>query len=142
MTATGSQMNAAFIGAVQLVDRQVLLAQFADSQLDRDEVWDLTWKTECLHSVEFDKPNHICGARIKVEFDDGVIVEDAVAMPKGFDPILENSEIQTKWRKLAATVIDQQRLEEIEKSVLGLEDVEDVSTLIDLLAQPAGRALN
>jgi len=135
-------MNAAFIGAIQLVDRQVLLAQFADSQLDRDEVWDLTHKTECFHSGEFEKPNHICGARIKVEFDDGVVVEDAIAMPKGFDPILENSDIQTKWRKLAATVIDQQRLEQIERLVLGLEDLEDISGLIDLLAQPAARTLS
>ena len=78
LTATGGQMNAAYIAAVQLVDRQVLLEQFADSQLDRDEVWDLVQKVNCSHSAEFDGPNFGCGARITIAFDDGTSIEDII----------------------------------------------------------------
>ena len=86
LTSIGAQMNAAYIGAVQLIDRQILLEQFATEKLNRDEVWDLVYKTTCLHSAEFDKPNHGCGARVRIEFADGEILEDSVEMPKGFDP--------------------------------------------------------
>ena len=142
LTTTGAQMNAAYIGAVQLVDRQVLLAQFAASTLDRDEVWDLVRKTTCLHSVEFDRPNCACGARVRVEFANGEAVEETVEMPRGFEPPVTNAEIKEKWRRLARSVIDNEaRVREIEEMVLGLDDLGDVRMLTQMLAQPAGNAL-
>ena len=136
LTSTGAQMNAAYIGAVQLVDRQVLLEQFATETLNRDEVWDLVNKTTCLHSAEFDKPNHGCGAKIRVEFADGGVLEDKVEMPKGFDPPVTNEEIREKWRRLASSVIDEERVQAIEEMVLGLGELDDVRNLTRLLAQP------
>ena len=137
LTNTGAQMNAAYIGATQLVDRQVLLEQFATETLNRDEVWDLVYKTTCLHSAEFDKPNHGCGARVRVEFADGEVVEDKLEMPKGFDPPVTNEEIQKKWRQLAGSVVvDGERIQAIEDMVLGLGELDDVRKLTELLAQP------
>lgn len=136
LTSTGAQMNAAYIGAVQLVDRQVLLAQFATETLNRDEVWSLVYKTTCLHSPEFDKPNHGCGARIRVEFADSEVVEDRVEMPKGFDPPVTNEEIKEKWHRLASSVVDEKRIQAIEEMVLGLGELDDVRKLTQLLAQP------
>ncbi|KAJ2995620.1 hypothetical protein NUW58_g1222 [Xylaria curta] len=141
MTETGAQMNAAYIGAVQLIDRQVLLAQFAASTLNRDEVWDLVYKTTCYHDTHFDKLHHVCGARVVVEFDDGAQVEETVDMPKGYDPPITDEEIRMKYRRLAASAIDPDRMEKIEKLVVGLENVEDVSELLDLLAAPTKRVL-
>lgn len=138
LTSTGAQMNAAYIGAVQLIDRQVLLPQFADHSLDRDDVWELVHKTTCLHSEEFDIPNHICGARIVIEFGDGKVLEDAVAMPKGYDPPMQNVEILNKWRRLARSVIDEERMMRIENCVLGLEKLHDVSEMIALVTRPVG----
>jgi aconitate decarboxylase len=139
--ATGGQMNAAYIGAVQLIDSQVLLSQFAADALDRDEVWDLVEKTECVHSTEFDRPHHACGARICIEFRDGHVIEDALAMPKGFDPPVTNGEIVEKWRKLATTVIDSDQTQKIEDCVLGIENISDISVLGELLGVVAGKAL-
>ncbi|KAI1171723.1 2-methylcitrate dehydratase PrpD [Nemania sp. FL0916] len=141
MTETGSQMNAAYIGAVQLVDRQVLLAQFAADTLDRDEVWDLVYKTTCYHDPHFDKPHHVCGARVVVEFDDGFEVQETLNFPKGYDPPITDAEIREKYRRLAASAIEQDRMEKIEKLVVGLEDLEDVSELLNLLPQPTNRVL-
>lgn len=44
-----------------------------------------------------------------------------------------------KFRKFASEVIDEQRRDMIERLVLGIENVEDVSVLEDLLAR---RTLN
>ncbi|KAI0871148.1 2-methylcitrate dehydratase PrpD [Hypoxylon argillaceum] len=141
MTETGAQMNAAYIGAVQLVDRQVLLAQFADSTLNRDEIWDLVYKTTCYHDTHFDQLHHVAGAKVVVEFDDGFQVEELVNMPKGYDPPITDEEIRLKYRRLAASAIDHDRMEKIEKLVVGLETLEDVSELLDLLPAPTKRVL-
>ena len=141
LTTTGAQMNAAHIGAVQLLDRQVLLARFAAHTLDRDEVWDLVDKTTCLHSAEFDKPNHGCGARVKVEFADGEVLEDKIEMPKGIEPPVTNEEIKEKWRRLAGSVVDEKQVRLIEEMLLGLEGFDDIRRLTELLAQPTGKAL-
>ncbi|KAI1197622.1 2-methylcitrate dehydratase PrpD [Nemania serpens] len=141
MTETGAQMNAAYIGAVQLIDRQVLLAQFASNTLNRDEIWDLVYKTTCYHDTHFDKPHHVCGARVVVTFDDGFVVEEQVNMPKGYDPPITDEEIRSKYRRLAASAIDEDRMEKIEKLIVDLENLEDVSELLNLLPAPTKRVL-
>ena len=141
METTGAQMNAAYIGAVQLVDRQVLLAQFGSQTLDRDDVWELVNKTKCFPSKEFDRQDCVCGARIKVHFADGFMIEAAVDHPRGYDPPLDNSEIREKFRRLAASVVDEERAVAIEKAVLGIEDLDDPRTLLRLFEAPLGNSL-
>ncbi|KAI0409867.1 hypothetical protein F4802DRAFT_4912 [Xylaria palmicola] len=141
LSSTGSQMCAAYISGTQLIDGQVLIAQFADSKLNREEVWELVNKTTCHHDTQFDKPNHQCGAHVVIEFDDGTTVEDTVQMPKGFDPPITNEEIRGKYRKLTASVIDKERMEKIEKLVLEIDQLEDVSELLQALAKPAKSAV-
>jgi aconitate decarboxylase len=141
LSPTGAQMNAAYIGAVQLVDGQVLLSQFSAASLDRDEVWNLVYKTTCFHDPQFDKAHHGCGARVVVEFDDGETVEETVNMPRGFDPPITDGEIRQKYRRLTASALDLERIGKIEKLVVGLEDVEDVSELLKLVAVPTNRVL-
>ncbi|KAE8153837.1 2-methylcitrate dehydratase PrpD [Aspergillus avenaceus] len=136
LTATGAQMSAAYIGATQLVDRQVLTAQFEAAVLDRDEVWELTNKTTCYHSAEFDKPHHGCGARIVITFADGFEIEDVTPYPKGFDPPLDNSDILGKFRKLAGSVLSAEQVAQIEDAVLGLEGLDDVEVLLQALVPP------
>ena len=72
MEVTGSQMCAAYVMATQLVDRQVLLEQFSQDQLDRDEVWDLVNKTTCSHDPYFDLAKRLSGARVTMTFEDGL----------------------------------------------------------------------
>ncbi|KAI0151734.1 hypothetical protein GGR57DRAFT_470271 [Xylariaceae sp. FL1272] len=136
LSSTGSQMCAAYIGATQLIDNQVLIAGFADSKRNRDEVWDLVNKTTCHHDSQFDKPNHKCGAHVIVEFDDGTTVEETVQMPRGFDPPITDAEILAKYRKLVSSVVDKERMDRIEKLVLGLDQLKDISELLEVLAKP------
>ncbi|KAM0794190.1 hypothetical protein BDR22DRAFT_901012 [Usnea florida] len=122
LTATGGQMNAAYIAAVQLVDRQVLLKQFANSQLDRNEVWDIMHKVRCSHSAEFDAPNMGCGARVTVAFDDGTSTEDFIMQPKGFDPPVSNGEIRSNER--------QRKIEDLVRDLEHLKDITDLTNLL------------
>ena len=134
MTATGSQMNCAYIAAVQLVERQVLLAQFATRALDSDDVWRLVPLISCEHDPDFDTPKRGCGAHVRMQFADGEVLEEVVDQPRGFDPPLTNEEIREKWRKLTGGVVDGKRMEEIEEAVLGLDKLGDLGVLIELLA--------
>lgn len=134
MTATGSQMNCTYIAAVQLVERQVLLAQFKTSALDSDEVWDLIPRISCEHGPEFDIPARGCGAHVKILFEDGTILEEILDQPRGFDPPLSNEEIQQKWRGLTKDIMDTGRRDRIEEAVLGLDSLADIALLAKELA--------
>ncbi|KAL8700116.1 MAG: hypothetical protein Q9201_005622 [Fulgogasparrea decipioides] len=129
ITATGAQMNAGYICAVQLVDKQVLLGQFADSKLDRDEVWDLVPKIDCEHGPEFDHVVRGCGTHVVIKFGDGSSLEEVIDQPRGFDPPLSNEELLGKWRKLTENLVDHERRDAIEKYVLELDQVDDVGKL-------------
>jgi len=141
MTSTGSQMSGQYCVALQLVDRQVLLDQFKEGTLDRDEIWDLVYKTNCFHTEEFDKPDHLSGSRVSISFSDGTTVEEVVNMPRGFDPPLPNELIREKYRRLIAPIISHERMVEIEDAVLSLDQSTDVRVLLKMLTGPVGRAL-
>ncbi|KAJ9629152.1 hypothetical protein H2204_008941 [Knufia peltigerae] len=137
LTATGAQMNNAYVGATQLVDGAVLPPQFANDMLDRDEIWDLVAKTECRESHDFELK---FGQRVTVTFveDESGRAQEALTVelpgPKGIIPEFSNEEIVEKWRALAATVIDDVRRQKIEDLVLNLETCSDIGALIALLA--------
>ena len=141
MTATGSQMNCAYIAAVQLVERQVLLAQFATRALDSSDIWRLVPLISCEHDPSFDTPKRGCGAHVRIQFADGEVVEEVVDQPRGFDPPLTNEAIKEKWRELTDGILDTKRRDEIEKAVLTLEGLGDLGGLIKLLAGEVGNPL-
>lgn len=136
LEVTGAQMCARYVMATQLVDRQVLLENYSSDKLNRDVVWDLVAKSSCSHDPYFDIPARFSGARVTITFDDGFVLEESVDAPRGFDPWVTNEQLVEKYRKLAITVIDEERLDLIEKTVLRLDELTDVTELIDLLAQP------
>ena len=130
LTATGAQMNNAYVGATQLVDRAVLPPQFRQDKLDRDEVWDLVAKTTCVLTTEFKQR---FAQRVTIDLvNDEALVAD-LRGPRGVVPEFSNEDIVTKWRSLMQDVIDDARREKIEDLVLNLEVCEDVGLLVELL---------
>ena len=96
IAATGAQMNASYIAAVQLVDQEVLLEQFDESKLDRDEVWELVEKTVCVHNERFDRLSYEMGAVVTFEFqDDRRSLQKVVDKPRGLDLPISNEQ---SWR--------------------------------------------
>jgi hypothetical protein len=75
--------------------------------------------------------------------DDGTDYRARVVQPHGgpSDP-LTNDDLVTKFHSLADRVTSTDRAAAIERAVLGLDDLDDVSTLVDLLAAPVAGALD
>lgn len=131
LTATGAQMSCAYAAAVQLVDAQVSPKEFQGHLLDRDTIWDLIGKTKCVHSPELGEKFE---QRVTIKFIDGDTISETVHAPKGVNPPLSNEEILAKFRKFTKGLIDDKRRTTIEKLVLDMENVDDISVLDNLLA--------
>ncbi|KAL6717780.1 hypothetical protein ACLMJK_003865 [Lecanora helva] len=140
ITPTGAQMNAIYLAAVQFVDKQVLLEQFSEDRLNRDQVWDLVEKTVCVHSEKFDRLTFEMGATVTIELKDGrATLRELVEKPRGMDPPATNEEIVGKYRKLTTSLLTEERQNAIKRMILNIEEVNDVTTLTSLLASPFKR---
>lgn len=138
LTATGAQMSNSYVTATQMIDGQVLAAQFRHDKIERDELWRLVDVTECVSN-----PN--LGAQyaqsVTVEFEDGKTITGKVMSQRGVDPALSNEEIVEKWRGLARTVIDEERMKKIEDMVLSMENIGNIAQLGDLLNAPTNNPI-
>jgi 2-methylcitrate dehydratase PrpD len=78
---------------------------------------------------------------VVVTLKDGSTREKTVAHPPGTgDHLLTGADIVQKYRNLTRSLIDTDRQHAIEKAVLNLEGLQDISTLTDLLT-PTVRAV-
>jgi 2-methylcitrate dehydratase PrpD len=138
LSVVGAQMNLAYAVAVTLLDGTALAAQFTPTRIDADDVWRLIECTTVRHDALFDERHeHGYNTRLRIALNDGCQREAFVEHPRGglLQP-LTNWEIVAKFRTLTAPIIDAKRSERIEATVLGLEDLEDVIQLAQLLAPP------
>jgi aconitate decarboxylase len=143
LTSTAAQMSIQYAAAVQLVDGQVLMAQFGADKLNRAEVVALMQKVNPIHDAEFDKDKKD-GFRtiMKITFDDGTVVEENVAAWKGISPPVSNEDIVEKYHSLVKDVIDEERMRKIEECVLNLDERDGaVEELCGLLEAEVGKAI-
>ena len=138
--ATAAQMNAAYIAALQLLDKEVLVSQFTPQKLDRDDVWRIVDKASCTHNSFFDRPYCEMGARVTITFDNGRSLSATVEKPRGMDPPATNEEILEKWQKLTTPLLDPARQKSIERLVMELESMQDVDSLAQLLKAPFNKS--
>ncbi|KIW96317.1 uncharacterized protein Z519_03386 [Cladophialophora bantiana CBS 173.52] len=137
LSSVAAQMSIQYATAAQLVDRQVSMAQFGVSRLNRLLLRELMGKTTPTHNKSFDATK---AARwqtvVTVRFADGTEVQGRVEAPRGIMPPVSNEDIIAKWRELTAEILDPERRDAIERCVLSLEQVPDVRELAALLEQP------
>lgn len=144
LTATGAQMNNAYVAATQIIDKSVSPAQFKQDSLDRDEIWNLVSKVTCVETKEL---KHKFGQRVTVTFQDeyGNQVSEPLVSdlpgPRGVFPELSNEEIIEKWRLLVNGLIDDSRRKKIEDLILNLEGCEQLTESIGLLSLPTKNPL-
>jgi aconitate decarboxylase len=134
LTSTAAQMSIQYAAAAQLVDHVVLMAQYGADRLNRPLLRELMDKIHPEHNPEFDKTK-VLGWRtvVTVRFTDGTELETFVDGPKGITPPATNDDVVEKWRLLVRDVLDEKRIEDIEKCVLDLEQMSDLRELIRLL---------
>lgn len=139
----GAQMNIGYSMAVALVDGSALTAQYTRARIDADDVWALLKRITVNHDEAFDAlPNAgLFQTRVVVTTFDGRKLEVEVDGPTGGPGRPLSAEaIRDKARTITEGVIERDRWDRIEDLVLGLEDLPDVSVLIESLAQSVDSA--
>jgi VCBS repeat-containing protein len=132
----GAQMNVAYSVAVALLDGDVLVEQFSQERINRDDVWALIDRTVARHEKAYDSLpiDERLTTRVRVTLNDGSTHTVKVAHPRGTgDRNLTNAEIGEKYEKLTNRVISAERQAAIEKAVLSIETLDDVAQLTALL---------
>src|SRR6516164_8470763 len=145
LTPIGAQMNLGYATAAALLDGNVLPEQFTPSSLDSDDIWSLIAATtvhldESLAKADITEKFR---TEVAVTTRDGAVHRARVAQPHGApaDPVT-NEELVAKFHALADRVTNRGRAEAIERAVVGLEALDDIDALIDLLADPVAGALD
>jgi 2-methylcitrate dehydratase PrpD len=145
LTPIGAQMNIGYATAAALLDGNVLPEQFTPTRLDADDVWAMIDATDVhLDESLADAPiTEKFRTDVAVTMSDGTVHHASVDQPHGAptDPVT-NDELVSKFHALADRVTSRRRAEAIERAVTGLEDLDDVGELIDLLADPVAGALD
>jgi 2-methylcitrate dehydratase PrpD len=145
LTAIGAQMNIGYVTAAALLDGNVLPEQFTTARLDAADIWSLIDRTE----VHLDEALNNAGidqrfrTDVAITMDDGIVYSARVVQPHGgpSDP-LTNDDVVRKFHALADRVTSADRAAAIEQAVLGLNDLDDISDLVNLLAAPVAGALD
>jgi aconitate decarboxylase len=141
----GAQMNVAYAVAVALLDGEVLIDQFSDKRINSDDVWNLIDRTETHHEKAYDQlpADERLTTRVHLTLKDGSTRDKVVAHPRGTgDRVLTNADIVVKYRSLTSSVIPTDRQTAIEKTVLNLDVLDDISELTTLLTPTVRSALD
>jgi 2-methylcitrate dehydratase PrpD len=132
----GAQMNVAYVVAVAFLDGDVLVDQFRQDRINRDDVWALIDRTLTHHEQAYDHlpVDEQLTTQVRLTFKDGTTRAAKVVHPRGTgDRHLTNAEIRDKYAKLTHHVISADRQAAIEKAVLGIDTLDDVAQLATLL---------
>jgi aconitate decarboxylase len=122
--------------AAALLDGEVLIDQFSEKRINSDDVWDLIDRTKTHHEKAYDQlpVDERLTTRVRLTLKDGSTRERLVAHPRGTgDRVLTNADIVVKYRSLTRSVIPPERQTAIEKTVLNLDTLGDISELAALL---------
>nr|POE93233.1 cis-aconitate decarboxylase [Quercus suber] len=139
LSSTAAQMSVQYALAAQMLDGEVMMAQYGAAKLNRPEIRALMLKVDPIHDDSLDVTDKAKGKNpfrciVEVYFKDGTKLEKDLALPKGISPPASNEDVVAKWRSLVTGILDDARRQAIERMVLHLEDLENVQDLINLLA--------
>ncbi len=102
----GAQMNVAYVVAVALLDGDVLVDQFRQDRINRDDVWALIDRTLTHHERAYDNlpADEQLTTRVRITLKDGKTRTAKVVHPRGTgDRSLTNTEIREKYREVDQT---------------------------------------
>jgi 2-methylcitrate dehydratase PrpD len=141
----GAQMNVAYAVAVALLDGEVLIDQFSEKRINSDDVWNLIDRTETRHEKAYDQLplDDRLTTCVRLTLKDGSTRTKVVAHPRGTGKrVLIDADIVDKYRSLTGSVITIDRQTAIEKAVLNLDALDDISELMALLIPTVASALD
>ena len=132
----GAQMNVAYAVAAALLDGDVLIDQFTADRINSDDIWKLIDKTVTHHERAYDNLpiDERLTTQVRLTLTDDSTRSAKVVHPRGTgDRSLTNAEIQDKYVKLTHRAISADRQASIEKAVLGIDALDEITQLMALL---------
>lgn len=145
LTSIGAQMNLGYAAVVALLDGTVMPPQFTDERLAADDVWELLERVDVQldESIQNGPAQERFATEVTISLADGSVLHRRIAQPHGgpADPVT-NDELVAKYRTLAGPLVPPARLKGIEDAVLGLDALDNLDELTDLLTPPVARVLD
>jgi aconitate decarboxylase len=129
-------MNVAYAVAVAFLDGDVLIDQFTQDWINRDDVWALIDRTFTHHERAYDNVpvDERLTTQVPLTLTEGTTRAAKVVHPRGTgDRKLTNADIRDKYAKLTHRIIFVGRQAAIEKAVLGIDTLDDIAQLTALL---------
>ncbi len=140
LTSVGAQMSLAYAVSIAALDGGAMIKQYTAERIDSDDVWRLIPKVRMHEDESYQGPLHMkVRCRVRITFTDGTDCE--VEQSLRLSDAIANDEIAAKFRTLCEDVVTPERRDRIEEAVLGMEQVADLSTLFQLLAEDTKPAL-
>ena len=118
---------------------------FSEKRINSDDVWNLIDRTETRHEKAYDQlpVDDRLTTRVRLTFKDDSTRDKVVAHPRGTgNRVLTDADIVDKYRSLTRSVITTDRQTAIEKAVLNLDALDDISELMALLIPTVASALD
>jgi 2-methylcitrate dehydratase PrpD len=129
-TIYGARFSLPYAIAMSLLDRELGLKQFSEQRISDNQVFEITKKVVCINKDSFPRT----GGNIAIEMEDGnkyhYIKEYPIGSP--LNP-LEEHQVLDKFRRNVSDFIPEDRAEKIIKSVLNIEDIDNIKKLMKLL---------
>ena len=140
LTSVGAQMSLAYSVSVAAIDGDATIRQYASDRINADDVWRLVPLVRMHLEEDFQGSLEMkLRCRMRITFTDGT--EREVEQSLRFADAISNQDIIDKFRTLCRLVIPDSRCRQIEETVLGLEQADDLSVLFALLADTSAPAL-
>ncbi|MCL4459925.1 MAG: MmgE/PrpD family protein [Chloroflexi bacterium] len=134
-TPVACQFSIPYVTSVAIIDRAVTPGQFSSSRIRDSAVHSLAAKVRVSENEELtniypDKTATI----VRIRLIDGRGVISRVDLPKGDprNPVTEE-ELLGKFKDLTSEILSQRRATEVISAILALEDMRNISELMDLL---------
>jgi len=140
----GAQMNVAYATAVALLDGAALADQFSSERINADDVWRLIERTDARHDPDLDllPADEQQTTTVEITYRTGRNARVTVSHPRGTGGnLLSNQDVVDKYRSLTQRLLSPERRRDIERAVLGIEQLDDVSELTGLLTPAVASAL-
>ncbi len=139
-TPVAAQMNVAYCLAVAVIDRSALVRQFSPQRIVADDVWRLIPRIHVRHDTALDEGGSRAqgSTRVTVQFTDGSRLDSFLSLSKAITEPLSEERVVAKFLSLTDGIVKPERQQGIIETVLGIEKLSSVSTLIDLLAADVG----
>jgi aconitate decarboxylase len=133
---TAAQLNLPFCVATLLIEGDVFVDEFTPDCVDDAARIALSRKVRVLHDPDITALGaaHRHKVRVEVKFRDGTVERETREAPRGSEQSFASADdIVAKFRKLTRAVMPDKQQSALVEAVLGLDNLADSRTLIELL---------